>query len=311
MEVRDIFTMRKEGKTEEAYQAICEIYAHHHGPHTNLCMFWCSSDMFKKLAKEKNVKEMRRMLGQMVKIYPDIKDDRCEAARAISKAAVAMDREVKDFNLIYFLPWFNKLTDEDWKPYIVNNHQVPSLGQQEVNHLMKDIQTRDIDYINQITDLFRKAMQIAPNYKLNLRHYAQLHIMLGSSANALQTYKKLLSRYKDSYLYAELAELVADDTQKMALYCQAILHQPREEFTTKYHYKLGVLLRKHNLASRAAYEFNRCADIRKRHGLPLTPFMQRLLGQFNGITPVSESDQLALYQRSGAVVDALIKTQEK
>ena len=38
---------------------------------------------------------------------------------------------------------------------------------------------------------------------------------------------------------------------------------------------------------------------------------KRLLGQFNGITPVSESDQLALYQRSGAVVDALIKTQEK
>lgn len=306
MEVRDIFTMRKEGKTEEAYQAICEIYAHHHGPHTNLCMFWCSSDMFKKLAKEKNVKEMRRMLGQMVKIYPDIKDDRCEAARAISKAAVAMDREVKDFNLIYFLPWFNKLTDEDWKPYIVNNHQVPSLGQQEVNHLMKDIQTRDIDYINQITDLFRKAMQIAPNYKLNLRHYAQLHIMLGNSANALQTYKKLLSRYKDSYLYAELAELVADDTQKMALYCQAILHQTQEKFAAKYHLELGLLLKKHGMKSRAVYEFTCCAGIRKRHGLPITPFLDRQLYELREIIPVSQSEEQALYLRSKAVVETLI-----
>lgn len=233
MEVKDIFDIRKEGRTEEAYRAICQIYAHHHGPHTNLCMFWCSSDMFKKSAKTHDVEAMRQMLGNMVKIYPEIKDEKGEAARSIARAAVAMDKEVKDFNLIYFMPWFDKLTDEDWKPYTVNNHQVPSLGQQVVNHLMKDIQTRDIDYINKVTDLFRQAMQKAPGYKLNLRHLAQLHIILGQSDKALQTYKKLLSRYKDSYLYAELAELVADDTQKMALYCQAILHQPREEFTTR------------------------------------------------------------------------------
>ena len=75
MEVKDIFDIRKEGRTEEAYRAICQIYAHHHGPHTNLCMFWCSSDMFKKSAKTHDIEAMRQMLGNMVKIYPEIKDE--------------------------------------------------------------------------------------------------------------------------------------------------------------------------------------------------------------------------------------------
>ena len=104
MEVRDVFELRKEGRVEEAYRAISEIYAHHQGPHTNLCMFWCSSDMLRKYAKEKNVKSMRQMLGSMVKIYPTISDNRGDAARAIAKGALAMDKLVEDFNLIYFLP---------------------------------------------------------------------------------------------------------------------------------------------------------------------------------------------------------------
>lgn len=306
MEVKDIFDIRKEGRTEEAYRAICQIYAHHHGPHTNLCMFWCSSDMFKKSAKTHDIEAMRQMLGNMVKIYPEIKDEKGEAARSIARAAVAMDKEVKDFNLIYFMPWFDKLTDEDWKPYTVNNHQVPSLGQQVVNHLMKDIQTRDIDYINKVADLFRQAMQKAPGYKLNLRHMAQLHIILGQSDKALQTYKRLLRRYKDAYLFAELASIVNDETQKMALFCQAILHQTQEKFAAKYHLELGLLLKKHGMKSRAVYEFTCCAGIRKRHGLPITPFLDRQLNELREIIPVSQSEEQALYLRSTAVVEALI-----
>ena len=68
MEVRDVFELRKEGRVEEAYRAISEIYAHHQGPHTNLCMFWCSSDMLRKYAREENVKSMRQTLGSMVKL---------------------------------------------------------------------------------------------------------------------------------------------------------------------------------------------------------------------------------------------------
>lgn len=53
MEVRDIFELRREGRTEEAYRAILQIYAIHQGPHTNLCMFWCTNDLFKMRVREK------------------------------------------------------------------------------------------------------------------------------------------------------------------------------------------------------------------------------------------------------------------
>ncbi len=306
MEVRDVFELRKEGRVEEAYRAISEIYAHHQGPHTNLCMFWCSSDMLRKYAKEKAVKSMRQMLGNMVKIYPTISDNRGDAARAIAKGALAMDKLVEDFNLIYFLPWFNKLAEEDWKPYTVDNHQVPSLGQQIVNHLMKDIHRRDVDYVNSVVELFRKAMEKAPHYKPNLRHYAQLHIFLGNSEKALDTYKMLLRRYHDSYLYGELARLVGDSSQKIALYCQAICRQPREEFRAKYHLELALLLKSRGLKSRAAYELGRCVAIRRRFNHQLTPFIQRQLDSLSGVPPVTEADEQALYDRSKYVVNKLL-----
>lgn len=306
MEVKDIFEMRKAGKTEEAYHAIQEIYAHHHGPHTNLCMFWCSSDMFRKAAKEKNAKEARQFLGSMVKIYPDIKDDRGDAARAISRSALAMDKMVKDFNLVWFMPWFNKLTDDDWRASTVNGHQIPSLGQQIVNHLMKDITTRDIDYVNSITDIFDLAVQKAPYNKENMRHYAQLSIILGKTEEARTTYKRLLRRHHDSYLYVELAKLIQDPGQKIALYCQAIKNQPREEFSAQYHLTLSLLLSKCDMKGRAAYELNRCVDIYKRHRKPLTPFIKHQQQVLANAIPVEEEDEQVLYDRSEAVINKMI-----
>lgn len=307
MEVRDIFALRKEGKVEEAYSAISGIYAVHHGPHTNLCMFWCASDMLKARAKDNNAKEARRLLGQMVKIYPTINDHDGRAARAISKGALAMDRMVEGFNLVYFMPWFDKLADDDWQPYTVDGHRVPSLGQQIVNHLMKDIQQRDVDYINKVIGLFRVAIQKAPNYKQNLRHYAHLHTFLGNSGKAFDTYKALLRRYHDSYLYGELARLVTDDVQKTALYCQAIVHQPREEFRAKYHLELAMLLLKQNLKGRAAYELGQCVAIRRKYNHPLTPFIYRQLDRVKGVTAVSAADEHILYDRSKAVVDEMLR----
>ena len=61
MEVRDVFAMRKEGRWEVAYRAIMQLYAVHQGPHTNLCMFWCTNDLFKLRARQKRTEEARRL----------------------------------------------------------------------------------------------------------------------------------------------------------------------------------------------------------------------------------------------------------
>lgn len=299
MEVRDIFAMRKEeGKAEDAYRAISEIFATHQGPHTNLCMFWCASDLLRQRVKEKNKDQARRLLGQMVRVYPTINDDNRRAARAISRAALEMDKLTADFNLVYFMPWFKQLTDEDWQPTVIDGHSVPSLGQQIVNHLMRNIGTRDAAYIEQVTDIFRLALQKQPRYKENLRHLAQMQTALAQSEKAIGIYKNLLRRYHDSYLYGELSKLVDDNAAKTALLCQAVAHQRREEFRAKYHLELAVLLMRQNLLPRAAYELRQCIDIRTRQKLPVTPFIQRLQQRLGNVSPVSQADEQALYERA-------------
>jgi hypothetical protein len=46
MNVKDIFALRKQGKVEEAYEAIRPIYREHKGKFTTLCMFWVASKIF-------------------------------------------------------------------------------------------------------------------------------------------------------------------------------------------------------------------------------------------------------------------------
>lgn len=307
MEVRDIFALRKEkGKAEEAYRAISEIFAVHQGPHTNICMFWCASDLLRQRIKEKNVGEARRLLGQMVKVYPMIKDDDRRAARAISRAALDLDKLVKDFNLVFFMPWFNKLTDEDWQPATIDGRRVPSLGQQIVNHLMRDITNRDAAYIEQVTEIFRIALQRQPHYKENLRHLAQMQAALSRSDKAIDTYKNLIRRYHDSYLYWELAALIDHNATKTALICMAIVNQRREEFRAKYHLELAVLLLKQNFPSRAAYELRQHIGIRNKQKQSLSPFVQRLWHRLEGVQPVSQADEQALYDRSKAFVTQML-----
>lgn len=309
MEVRDIFALRKEeGKAEEAYRAISEIFAVHQGPHTNLCMFWCACDLQRQRVKEKNACEARRLLGQMVKVYPIIKDNDKRAARAISRAALDMDKLVTDFNLVYFMPWFNLLTEEDWQSKTIDNHRVPSLGQQIVNHLMRNIADRDAAYIEQVTDIFRIALQKQPRYKENLRHLAQMQAALAQSDKAIDTYKNLLRRYHDSYLYWELAKLLDDNAAKTALLCQAIVNQRREEFRAKYHLELATLLMKQSLLPRAAYELRQCVAIRTKQKQPITPYIQRLQQRLASATPVSAADEQALYDRSRAYVTKMLQS---
>ena len=49
MTVKEIFELRREGKVEEAYNAILPMYKVHHGKYTSLAMFWCAVDMMNML----------------------------------------------------------------------------------------------------------------------------------------------------------------------------------------------------------------------------------------------------------------------
>ena len=75
MTVKDIFALRKQGKIEEAYEAIRPIYKEHKGKFTTLCMFWVASDVFKLRLEQKRIEEAEKIYRAMLRLLPFIEDD--------------------------------------------------------------------------------------------------------------------------------------------------------------------------------------------------------------------------------------------
>ena len=75
MNVKDIFALRKQGKIEEAYDAIRPIYKEHKGRFTTLCMFWVASDVFKLRLEQKRIEEAEKIYRAMLRLLPFIEDD--------------------------------------------------------------------------------------------------------------------------------------------------------------------------------------------------------------------------------------------
>jgi hypothetical protein len=71
MTVKEIFELRREGRVEEAYNAILPMYRIHHGKYTSLAMFWCAVDMMNLLlGKAVDASDVsRQALQEAEKIY--------------------------------------------------------------------------------------------------------------------------------------------------------------------------------------------------------------------------------------------------
>ena len=84
MTVREIFDLRREGKIEEAYQAILPMYKVHHGKYTTLAMFWCAVDMMNLLLSravsndataQESLQEAERIYRSLQRLVPNINDE--------------------------------------------------------------------------------------------------------------------------------------------------------------------------------------------------------------------------------------------
>ncbi len=80
MTVKDIFALRKQGKIEEAYEAIRPIYKEHKGKFTTLCMFWVASDVFKLRLEQKRIEEAEKIYKALQRLIPSIEDDEKHSA---------------------------------------------------------------------------------------------------------------------------------------------------------------------------------------------------------------------------------------
>ena len=74
MTAKDVFELRKQGRIEEAYDAIRLLYAADKGPYTSLAMFWTASDILKKRVNESRTDEAEKILAALERMLPGVPD---------------------------------------------------------------------------------------------------------------------------------------------------------------------------------------------------------------------------------------------
>ena len=101
--VKDIFALRKQGKIEEAYEAIRPIYREHKGKFTTLCMVWVASDVFKLRLEQKRIEEAEKIYKALQRIQPSVEDDeRHSATKFMHYAEGRLIKESERFRKRYF-----------------------------------------------------------------------------------------------------------------------------------------------------------------------------------------------------------------
>ena len=75
MTVKEVFLLRKQGRIEEAYDAIRPLFAADKGPYTSLAMFWTASDILKKRVAEGRMNEADKILQALERILPQVPDE--------------------------------------------------------------------------------------------------------------------------------------------------------------------------------------------------------------------------------------------
>ena len=92
MTVKDIFDLRKQGKIEEAYEAIRPMYAVHKGYYTSLCMYLCARDVFNIRLYEGRTDEARKIFEALKRLVPSIQDKDGSVATFMQKAEERLEQ---------------------------------------------------------------------------------------------------------------------------------------------------------------------------------------------------------------------------
>ena len=309
MEVKDIFQLRKQGKIEEAYDAIRPMYAAHKGKYTTLAMFWTASDILRKRLTEKRYDESVKIFEAMLRILPTIADNDHRAHSSVTSAALRLSEEVQGWSMLHFLESYGteNLTEADWTPpqptegqqgaAVERKFPLPSTGQRMLTRCFHELQREPTaDNALKMTPLLQEAIRRQPRNKHNMRYMAVIYGIMGEKEKAASIYNDLLRRSHDSWLYAELAELTEDAGQRAALLCRAIMSQRQEKFRAGYHLSLAKLLVGRD-DSRAAHELQRCIAIRQSLGHKSTREIDDLSRRLSGVKVATLADEQQFYRK--------------
>ncbi|MCR4920288.1 MAG: acetyltransferase [Bacteroidaceae bacterium] len=319
MTVKEVFELRRQGRIEEAYEAIRPMYAVHQGKYTTLCMFWTASDILRKRIAEKRIAEAESIFKALLRVQPNVDDDEGKVQTVMMHHALRLSEESASFRILEFVESLpvEALTDEDWQGGVSQDgkHPLPSTAQRLLTRSFHVIQEQMYgDFMSKkaplpydevvssclkVMPLLQEAMRRSPRDKHNQRYMAVVYTIMGEREKADAIYRQLLRRYHDSYLYAELAELTDEPGQKAALYCMAIQNQRQEKFRCGYRLALARLLLGRD-KSRAAYELQKCVETRKALGYHITSDIEQMLRQLAGVQAATDAEQQDFYVRMAA-----------
>ena len=100
MTVQDVFELRKQGKIQEAYEAIVPLYHEHHGKYTTLAMFLVGIDKLRLNLDQIDtnnphwqvlLEESDLIYKSLVRLYPKVQDEDETLKKMLNKWRKVLD----------------------------------------------------------------------------------------------------------------------------------------------------------------------------------------------------------------------------
>ena len=309
MEVRDIFELRKQGKTEEAYAAIQPLYAVHKGHYTTIAMFWVGTDVMKLRYQQRKLEEAYKIFRSLLRLYPTMDDKDLRGQSAMMRAALLVFDHDPKFSMLEFITnWgIEKLTDDDWTRGESNGHPVQSVGMRIVGKVFKEVEGKPTPEIaSKAAPIRAEALEHSPYNMNNQRYKAVIYTIMGKKDKAVNIYRHLLRKHHQSYLYQKLAELTDARELRIALLCRAIVTRREEKFKQRLRFQLAELLFRDNKPG-AKYELERCIATRKQAGYSVTWEMQNLTASLEQVTAATDMEQKSFYREQEKIVEVFLR----
>lgn len=308
MDVKDVFELRRQGRTEDAYAAILPLYAAHKGHYTTIAMFGVGVDMMRLRYQQRRLEEAYKIFKSLMRLYPTMKDTDLKGQSAMMRAAIQVFEHHNSFSMLDFITHWDitRLTEDDWKGTQHEGFVTPSTGMRIVGKVFKEVAANPtVDMALRAAPILAEALKHSPYNRDNQRYKAIIYQIMGKKDKAINVYRHLISRSKKSNEFQELANLMEDERYKIALLCKAITLQRDEKFRQRLRFTLAELLFRQDKA-RARYELDKCLEARRQAGYTITWAMQNLTASLSEVNPVSDAAEKAFYREQEIVVKELI-----
>lgn len=185
MTVREVFELRKQGKIEEAYEAIRPMYALHKGRYTSLAMFWVASDVLKKRLREGRTADAVSIFKALWRLYPTLIDSDGKCRSSLLALLLRLSDEVPTFSLLDYLPYIS-VSDSDWcSQNTASGHVIPPVAPRLIEHAYDELrQNPTVDRALLMMPLLEKAMAHSPSKSIHLRCMALIYQIMGEHEKA-------------------------------------------------------------------------------------------------------------------------------